>query len=283
VARNCYATCCETASAGSGTSPNTVGRAERHYGHCVHLVLPVRVRLFGLIQWQDGAVTRHGAVPNAEWVLMYRGGLTRSRIATLTRAPAQTVGYHLSAAVDADPGLQAAHEKSAAKAPPRVGPSGLARMRELVHMVQDTGRYPSRSAKDVAERTLASWLDRRRSDDAAGTLAPAFRDGLAVLPDWQCPPRAVADEDRWQNRLTALVEYRAAGHDWPRHKEPATGEEHDLGVWLHSQRQKARRGELEPAKAGALDDAAPGWRKGRQRGRKPRHSTGQHDQRPATV
>jgi hypothetical protein len=239
--------------------------------------------LFGLIQWQDGAVTRHGAVPNAEWVLMYRGGLTRSRIATLTRAPAQTVGYHLSAAVDADPSLQAAHEKSAAKAPPRVGPSGLARMRELVDMVQETGRYPSRTAKDVAERTLASWLDRRRDDDAAGTLAPAYRDGLAVLQDWQRPPRAVADEARWQNRLTALAEYRAAGHDWPRHKSSATGEEHDLGVWLHSQRQKARRGELEPAKAGALDEAVPGWRKGRQRGRKPRNSTGQPDQRPATV
>jgi hypothetical protein len=93
----------------------------------------------------------------------------------------------------------------------------------------------------------------------------------------------VADEVRWQSRLTALAEYRAAGHDWPRHKEPATGEEHDLGVWLHCQRQKARRGELEPAKAGALDDAAPGWRKGRQRGRKPRNSTGQPDRRPATV
>jgi hypothetical protein len=99
---------------------------------------------------------------------MYRGGLTRSRIATLTGAPTATVGYHLSAAVDADPGLQAAHEQAAAKAPLRVGQRGLARMRELVDMVQETGRYPSRTAKDVAERTLASWLDRR-----AATMRPA--------------------------------------------------------------------------------------------------------------
>jgi hypothetical protein len=214
---------------------------------------------------------------------MYRGGLTRARIATLTRAPTATVGYHLSVAVAADPGLQAAHEQAAAKAPPRVNPSGLARMREVLDMVQEAGRYPSRIAADAAERTLASWLDRRRHDAAAGTLAPAYRDGLAVLPDWQRPPRSVADEARWQDRIKALAEYRAAGHDWPRHKSSVTSEEHELGVWLHAQRQKARRGELDPAKAGALDEAVPGWRAGRQRGRKPRNSTEQPYQRPVTA
>jgi hypothetical protein len=78
----------------------------------------------------------------------------------------------------------------------------------------------------------------------------------------------VADEARWQDRLAALARYRADGHDWPRHKAP-TGEEHDLGVWLHAQRQKARRGDLEPDKARTLDEVLPGWRTGRQRGRKP--------------
>jgi hypothetical protein len=218
-------------------------------------------------------VARHRGVPNAEWVLMYRGGLTRSRIATLTRTATSTVNHHLSAAVAADPALQAAHEKAADQALPQPGPSGLARMRKLVVMVQEAGRYPSRTAKDAAERTLASWLGRRRNDAVAGTLAPAYRDGLAVLPDWQRPPRAVADEARWRDRLTALAEYRAAGHDWPLHKTSVTGVEHELGVWLHSQRQKARRGELDPAKTAALDTAVPGWRAGRQRGRKPRNST----------
>jgi hypothetical protein len=199
---------------------------------------------------------------------MYRGGLTRARIITLTGAPISTVNHHLAAAVAADLGLQSAHEQAAAKAPPQARPHGLARMSELVNMVQETGRYPSRSAADVAERTLASWLDRRRREATAGTLAPAYRDGLAVLPGWQRPPRAVADESRWQDRLKALVELRARGHDWPRHKSSVDGEEHELGVWLHSQRQKARRGELDPAKAEALDQAVPGWRAGRRRGRK---------------
>ncbi|WP_247046069.1 helicase associated domain-containing protein [Arthrobacter rhizosphaerae] len=47
------------------------------------------------------------------------------------------------------------------------------------------------------------------------------------------------------------------------------GVEHELGVWLHTQRYKTRRGELDPAKAAALDERLPGWTSGRTRGRKP--------------
>jgi hypothetical protein len=199
------------------------------------------------------ATRRHTAAPNTEWVLMYRGGLTRSRIAALTRAPAATVGYHLAIARAADPGLQAAHV-NAASMQPHVSVQSLARMHQLVAMVQETGRYPSRTAPTAEERTLAAWLERRRHDAAAGTLAPVYRNGLAVLPGWQRPPRPVADAARWQDRLSALIRYRAAGHDWPR--------------------QKAHHGDLDPAKAQALDEMLPGWRAGRQRGRKPRNGSG---------
>lgn len=220
-------------------------------------------------------MTKRSAAPNAEWVLMYRGGLTRSRIAALTGAPAATVGYHLSVARAADPDLQATHEQAVGGKKTQVTAQGRERMLELVAMVQDTGRYPSRTAGPAAERSLAAWLERRRRDAAAGTLAPVFSEGLGVLPDWQGAPRAVSDEVRWQGRLAALVKYRAAGHDWPRHKATVTGEEHGLGVWLHFQRYKLRRGELEPAKAQALDESLPGWRTGRPRGRKPRSVAGQ--------
>ncbi len=206
---------------------------------------------------------------------MYRGGLTRTRIAALTGTPAATVGYHLAVARAADPGLESAHEKAAVGKSPRVSTHGLERVRELVAMVQDTGRYPSRMSRAAAERSLASWLERRRRDAAAGTLAPVLRDGLDVLPGWQGAPRALADETRWRDRLAALAKYRAAGHDWPRHKATVTDEEHELGVWLHTQRYKARRGELDPAKLQALDESLRGWRTGRQRGRKPRNGAGQ--------
>lgn len=199
---------------------------------------------------------------------MYRAGLTRARIAEVVRAPASTVGYHLRIAAAADPGLRPAHEAGAARKT-MVTAQGLERMQQLVVMVQETGRYPSGSAQSTSERTLATWLQRRREDARAGNLAPAFRDGLAILPGWEGKPRVEADEDRWQERHTSLSAYLAAGNDWPRHKAFITGEEHLLGVWLHTQRYKARRGELDPQKAEALDAAVPGWRTGRPRGRRP--------------
>lgn len=143
-------------------------------------------------------------------------------------------------------------------------------MQELVALMQETGRYPSRNAEDPSERSLAVWLQRRREDARAGTLAQEYRDGLAVLGGWEGKPRAEADEERWQERLAALVEYGAAGNDLPRHKAVIIGSEHELGIWLHAQRYKARRGQLDPQKAEALDTAVPGWRSGRPRGRRPR-------------
>ncbi|MBO1269972.1 helicase-associated protein [Arthrobacter sp. PO-11] len=199
---------------------------------------------------------------------MYRGGLSRGRIAELTGAPALTVGYHLGVACAADPGLRTAHEAAVGGKDRQVTARGLGRMKQLLAMVQETGRFPSLTADDVSERTLAAWLRRRRREADAGTLAPAFRDGLDVLPGWRGRPRAAADEARWQDRLAALAAYRAAGRDWPRHKATVAGEEHWLGVWLHTQRFKLRRGELGAAKMDALDAAVPGWRAGRQRGRK---------------
>ncbi|WP_185982269.1 helicase associated domain-containing protein [Arthrobacter sp. KBS0703] len=92
---------------------------------------------------------------------------------------------------------------------------------------------------------------------------------MAELSSWQTPSRAEAGEARWAERLAALVEYRSAGNDWPRHKAFVEGLEHDLGVWLHYQRAKLHRGELDEAKVRALDKALPGWREGRKLGRKP--------------
>jgi hypothetical protein len=115
------------------------------------------------------AKTRRDAAPNQEWVLMYRGGLTRGQIANLIGAAPKTVDYHLRIARAADPEVQDAHESSVAqKTSPAATAQGLERMRQLIAMVQETGRYLSRTTEDTSERTLAAWLQRRREDARAG-------------------------------------------------------------------------------------------------------------------
>lgn len=196
--------------------------------------------------------------PDAEWVLMYRQGMTRARIADLENVSPSTVGYHLTVAKARNPPLQAEHDGAAPMRPvARVTTRTLERMGELT-LVRAEGRFPSTKATDTAERSLAVWLQRRRRDAENGRLAPEVLDGLACLENWQGRPRSDVDEERWRRRLNELTEFRTAGHDWPRHKGTDNAQEHTLGVWLHAQRHKLRRGELDPAKLHDLDTAAPG-------------------------
>lgn len=217
---------------------------------------------------------RWSAAPEPEWVLMYRRGLGRGQIALQSGAPVRTVGYHLAVARRLDPCLQEEHAAATGAKPGRVTRQGLVRMAQLVAMVQGTSKYPSTKSVDRDERALAAWLNRRRRESRDGTLPPAFRDGLRVLPDWQDLSRSAGDEARWQERLAALAAYRASGQDWPRHKTTSGGLEHELGVWIHTQRYKARRDELDPSNVAALDARVPGWRSGRTRGRKPMRDQG---------
>ncbi|PVZ61236.1 helicase associated domain-containing protein [Arthrobacter sp. H-02-3] len=209
--------------------------------------------------------------PDAEWVLMYRLGLSRRRIAALVRAEPNTVGYHLVIARRRDPGLEAEHQAAAGAAPvPYPSPMDLARMEEVIAWVTAEGRVPEDRSGQRGERSMARWLAGRRRDAAKGTLAPAHRDGLSRIPGWQENCRESEDEARWHRRLAQLAAYREEGNDWPRHHDYDSEREHSLGVWIHTQRYKHRRGELDPVKAKLLDDTVPGWQTGRTRGRPPR-------------
>ncbi|MGO4122669.1 helicase associated domain-containing protein [Arthrobacter sp. YAF16] len=203
--------------------------------------------------------------PDAEWVLMYRLGLSRKRIAALVCAEPNTVGYHLAIARRQDPGLEAEHQ--AADPAPHPSPKDLARMEVIIAWVSAEGRLPQDRACDRGERSMARWLSGRRREAAAGTLDAAYRNGLAQVPGWQENRRKSEDEARWHRRLDQLVAYREEGHDWPRHHDYDSEREHTLGVWIHTQRYKHRRGELDSVKFRLLDDAVPGWQTGRTRGR----------------
>jgi hypothetical protein len=206
--------------------------------------------------------------PDAEWVLMYRLGLSRQRIAALVRAEPAAVGYHLVIARRQDPGLEAEHQAAAGAVPvPHPSPTDLARMDELIAWVTAEGRLPNGRSADRCERSMARWLSGRRREAAEGTLDPAYRDGLAQVSGWLENHREAEDEARWHHRLAQLAAYREEGNDWPRHRKADSELEHALGVWIHTQRYKRRRGELDPVKVKLLDDAVPGWRAGRTRGR----------------
>jgi hypothetical protein len=207
--------------------------------------------------------------PDAEWVLMYRLGLSRKRIADLVRAEPASVGYHLVIARRQDPGLEAAH-LTAARTKSRRSPVNLVRMEEIISWVTDEGRFPRDRSDDKGERSMARWFSDRRREAAQGTLHPAYGEGLARVPGWGWNRRATAEEARWHQRLAQLVDLREEGNDWPRHRKCDSEREHTLGVWVHAQRQKHHRGELEAEKVKLLDTAVPGWQAGRTRGRPPR-------------
>ena len=206
--------------------------------------------------------------PDAEWVLMYRLGLNRQRIAALVHAEPATVGYHLVIARRQDPGLEAEHQAAADAAPiPYPSPKDVARMEEVIAWVSAEGRQPVGRSADRGERSMARWLSGRRREAAEGTLDPAYRDGLARVPGWLENRRESEDEARWHHRLAQLAAYREEGNNWPRHGKADSEREHTLGVWIHTQRYKNRRGELDAVKLKLLDDTVHGWQTGRTRGR----------------
>jgi hypothetical protein len=161
-------------------------------------------------------------------------------------------------------GLEADHQAAAGAAPvPYPSPTDLARMDELIAWVTAEGRLPEGRSGDRGERSMARWLSGRRREAAEGTLDPAYRDGLAQVPGGQENRREAEDEARWHNRLAQLADFRQEGNDWPRHKDCDSEREHALGVWIHAQRYKRRRGELDLLRVKLLDDAAPGRTRGR--------------------
>lgn len=208
--------------------------------------------------------------PDAEWVLMYRLGLSRKRIADLVGAEPATVGYHLVIARRRDPGLEAAH-LTAAGAKSRRSPVDLARMEEIMSWTTAERRFPSYRSENKEERSMARWLSLRRREAAQGTLHAAYGEGLAQVPGWGSNPRTAAEDAKWHKLLAQLADFRKEGNDWPRHKKCDSEREHTLGVWVHAQRQKHRRGDLDPVKIQLLDETVPGWQAGRTRGR-PRRS-----------
>jgi hypothetical protein len=91
---------------------------------------------------------RWDAAPEREWVLTYRRGLSRGKIAEVTGAPLRTVGYHLTVARKLQSGLRDEHEEAAQKAHRPVPDQSMKRLAQLVAWMQESGRHPSPEAED---------------------------------------------------------------------------------------------------------------------------------------
>lgn len=203
--------------------------------------------------------------PHPEWVQMYRQGIPSPKIAAEAGAAESTVRYHLHLAVQAEPAIREEH-KAAAGSVTRNSPAGFRNMKDVVALYVEEGRLPSTHSGSARERAAAVWLHRRRQEAAEGHLSPIYKEGLSIIPGWDRPStRKADDEARWHQRLTEVVMYRAEGKDWPRHKQADTERERLLGVWLHSQRIKYRRSELDQDKEAVLNTVLPGWPTGRKR------------------
>lgn len=208
--------------------------------------------------------------PHPEWVQMYRRGMPSPAIAAAAGVAKSTVRYHLHIAAQAEPSIRDEH-RAAAGAPGQPSDAGLRNLENIIALYKTEGRLPSVNGPSPRERTLWVWLQRRRQDANQDALSSLYREGLKAIPGWdQQPNRKAQDEARWHQRLTELMDYMTAGNDWPRHKKTDTEQERTLGIWLHTQRMKHRRRELDQDMETQLNTDFPGWRTGRVRGRKPR-------------
>jgi hypothetical protein len=77
--------------------------------------------------------------PDAEWVLMYRLGLSRKCIAELVRVHPAVIGYHLVIARRLDPELESEHHAAAGA---RTSHTSLTRMEEVTAWILAEGRLP---------------------------------------------------------------------------------------------------------------------------------------------
>jgi Helicase associated domain len=197
-----------------------------------------------------------------EWDEMYRRGLPFGLIAKLCKAPRNTVDLHLQRQALLYPQLLEEHEHNR---PPRlmkyqpVPKAWLERFQALEAFIRDHGRMPMTRGPEPGENALAGWLVAQRSQFRHGRISAEMLELLGTIKAWDVPARTTADRLRWQQRLADLQVFLDRERRWPRSRGYKSDEEHILGVWLHIQKRKHRYGDLPPAYAQALTDAAPGW------------------------
>lgn len=99
-------------------------------------------------------------------------------------------------------------------------------------------------------RSLSAWLHNQRQREKNGTLKSWQADRLIKLG---INLNTVSPDDRWERMFSLLEKYKEReGHcHMPiKHKE----EGRNLGLWLHNQKQRKKRGQLKTSRVRRLDN-----------------------------
>jgi Helicase associated domain len=195
-----------------------------------------------------------------EWELMYRQGVTPDKIAELCNVPVKRVNWTLGRRALFDPSVKTEHERNApARAVDRKpGPPWTATLKEFERFTAEHGRPPG-SKHDPAERALYRWLTRQRTSLAGGRLTAEQQKALDAAGPWRITLREHESSIRWARQLQELAVFFGSKQRWPSFKNRHDEEERRLGVWLHTQRQAALTGMMDPERRRRLEKTVPGW------------------------
>ncbi|MET1154461.1 Helicase associated domain protein [Arthrobacter sp.] len=207
-----------------------------------------------------GGTFHRGESRHPEWDLMYRKGLTSSRIADLCGAVGETVARHIRIQRARHPCMEAEHRGHlpSKKLRPLLR-SWQSKIDALGSIRASEGAYPTSRDPDAERRRLATWLSVQRRLNRDGRLTAVQKDALQKLPGWENDQRKELERQRWRARVVDLRAFKAERGKWPRFRRPVDETERVLGVWLHAQRQKFGAGLLTKDEIRLLNSNAPGW------------------------
>ena len=121
---------------------------------------------------------------------------------------------------------------------------------ELLKIARKNGRFPSSHSKKQRERFLGMWIDSQLKAYNRGILPQEKIEKLNQIPGWSWN-RIVDKWNRKHNETVAFV--RKNGKLPPQHSK-----KHELGVWVHRQREKHKRGKLSQDKIQTIE-RIPKW------------------------
>lgn len=193
---------------------------------------------------------------HSEWDLMYRQGLTVSKIAAVCRYRVGTVSFHIRDRKERDPSLETDHQANYKKTSP-LTVAWMTNIATLEDFHERYARYPTLTDGTPAAR-LGPWLAAQRRALRRGELSPEKIAALDRLPGWDISQRTVTDQKRWNLRLNQVTDFWAEHGRWPRYRCDEETEK-ILGIWVYVQRSEAFNQRMKPQTRKRLDAVLPGW------------------------